>query len=64
MAKNYYLPCIVSDSLLLYRSVNQEGMMIAGLDANKGRKCITKHVIALTTKDDEILYLAASTAQL
>jgi hypothetical protein len=67
MAKNYYSLCILSDSLLFYRFVNQERMRIAGLDANKGSKCKTKHVIALMNKDDEVfllVYLAASTAQL
>jgi len=40
-------------------------MRIACLDAKTGRKCITKHVIALRTKGDEVFFnLAASTSQM
>jgi len=60
MAKTYYLHCTVSDSLQFYRSVNQERMRIAGLDGKKGKKCIRKHVIALTTKGDEVFLKSCS----
>lgn len=60
VAKKYYLHCTVSDSMHFYRSVNQERMKIAGLDAKKGRKCIMKNVIALTTKGDEVFLKSCS----
>jgi hypothetical protein len=60
MANTYYLHCTVSDSLRFYRSVNQERMKIAGLDAKMGRQCTMKHVIALTTEGDKVFLKSCS----